>query len=395
MHGIVATGNGIVGLPQNIDIIAPKLPGQTLNVVAFAGNESTSNYVTLNDEGYGSVSWTPPAAGLWTVGASQQGLSLTMTKAVITAMPTVTDIYIPNKAQRFQPMGLISTVRAAENGVDVEGTMTFYEAGLGRLGSVEVEPMPGHRSLANFTWTPPGAGEFAFWTTFEPAIVPETGTTTSQPSTSAISRLTVVEHPVIVQLLMPPVMTIGHPSLVVAQLPDIYRGTVSLLVDGRQVSPDKETENGIAVFEWVPTHTGLTYVQLDLVSARHPLIDREVTQTVDVQPIPAHNPISVTPVINGVPGKPWADGEMRTHPAGTRISLVTSSGNGAAVTISQLGKCLVTGSVLYVPSAGGGCRVKFSAPGDGSFLSNTAELVLSGSVATPASASGKGKKPKS
>jgi hypothetical protein len=155
------------------------------------------------------------------------------------------------------------------------------------------------------------------------------------------------------------------------------------MVDDRKVSPDKETEGGLAMFKWTPVHTGLTDVQLELQSNRHPLVDRIVTQTVDVQPLLTPNPISVTPVLNGVPGAPWADGDVLDYAAGSRVSLVMSTGNGAGVVLEQRGTCLLNGTTLTVPPTGGGCTVKFSSPGDAKYATNSAQVLITSSVEAP------------
>lgn len=378
--GIVAAANGSAGVAQTVDVIAPKNPSTSVTVVAKLGNASTSLPVTLNARGQGSVTWVPQASGTWVLDVSDSSVNLRSSKAVIAAVPTVNDIYIPNKASYFQPMGLISVVHSTEGDAVVSGTVTFYEAYLGRLGSVDIESGEQEYAVANLTWTPQGARTYALWSTFTPSNDPDTDTPTSQASVSGTSYLTVEEHPVPLQLLMPPTMRIGKPALVFAQLPDIERATVSLLVDDRPVSPAKVSDGGIAPFAWTPVHTGVTDVQLEFLSEHHPRADRIITQTINVLPRQIPNPISVSPVINGVAGTPWADDDVLSYAAGTAINLVSSTGNGAAVTITQRGRCLVSGSTLYVPADGGGCKVTFSAPGDATFGSNSAEVIISASV---------------
>lgn len=379
--GFVSAGNGVAGVEQRVDVVAPGLANTTVEVVAYSNRGSDVAYANLNAKGQGSAVIVPTAAGSWTVAASGDGLSLKESVIRVEAVPTISYVYVPNKAQRFVPMGLIASVHTSEGSAPVSGTVTFYEASLGRLGEVKVESQEGQaHAVANLTWTPPDAGTFAFHTVFEPAVDQETGTPALEASVSGTGYLPVVTHPVAVQLLMPPVMRIGRPAFVIAQLPDIYRGTVSLLVDGRAVSPDKETAGGLATFEWLPVHTGLTDVQLELQNERHPRLERLVTQTVDVQPRLVPNPISVSPVINGVAGPPWADDDVLDYPAGTRVTLVMSTGNGAGVVVSQRGRCLLNGTTLVVPSGGGGCRVTFSSPGDAVFATNSAEVLITSSV---------------
>ena len=120
---------------------------------------------------------------------------------------------------------------------------------------------------------------------------------------------------------------------------------------------------------------------LTLDSDRFARVDREVTQTIDVQPQLPPNPISVTPVVNGVSGKPWAEDDVLTFVGGTQIDLVASTGNGAGVTITQRGPCALNGARLILPKAGGGCRVIISAPGDARFGPNAAELLLTANAA--------------
>ncbi len=379
--GFVAAGNGVAGVAQRVDVVAPGLANTTVEVVAYSARGSDVAYASLNAKGQGSAVIVPTAAGTWTVAASGDGLDLRESTIRVDAVPTTSRVYVPNKAERFIPMGLLATVHTSEGSAPVSGTVTFYEASRGRIGEVKVASEEGQsHAVANLTWTPPDAGTYAFHTVFEPAADPETGTPAVGASASGTGYLPVVTHPVAVQLLMPPVMRIGVPAFVIAQLPDIYRGTVSLLVDGRAVSPDKETAGGLATFDWVPLHTGLTDVQLELQNERHPRLERLVTQTIDVQPRLVPNPISVSPVIDGVAGAPWADDDVLDYPAGTRVTLVMSTGNGAGVIVNQRGRCLLDGATLVVPAGGGGCRVTFSSPGDARFATNSAQVLITSSV---------------
>lgn len=381
VRGVVAAGNGVAGVEQRVDVIAPKLAGATVEVVAYSGRKSDVAYATLNAKGQGSATFTPSTSGTWIVAASGPGLSLAESRIHVDAVPTVNTIYVPNKAERFKPMDLSSMVESTDGTAFVKGKVTFYEVTRGRLGSVDVEAGPGDsHAVATFTWTPPGAGNFAFTSVFEPANDPQTGTPAVEASDSGTSYVEVQESRVLVQLLMPPVLRIGKPAFVIAQLPERYRGTVSLSVDGRAVSPDKDTVDGRAVFEWVPLHGGLTEVELELQNDRHPRLERLVTQPVYIEPRLIPNPISVSPVIDAVAGKPWADNDILDYPAGTRVTLVTSTGNGAGVTIEQLGKCMLDGATLVVPPTGGGCRVMFSSPGDARFATNGAEVLITSSV---------------
>lgn len=378
--GTIATGNGTSGYDQVVSVVAPSLRGTTVALNATNGSLSSPLEVTLNDKGQGSVPWMPTGAGTWSIAPTDTAVGLTPATPVIGAVPTVTSLYVPDKATRFEPTLLAATVDTAGGDQPVTGTVSFYEVYRGKVGEQEVTALPGGRALASIQWTPPGEGTYAFYSKFTPEVDSGAGTAPLQASDSNTSYLNVRTGPSVVQLLMPPVMRVGKPVLVMASLPQIFGGTVSLMIDGREVSPPKETVNGFTAFPWTPTHQGLTYVTLELISDRFPRLDREVTQTIDVQaPLPP-NPISVTPVVDGVAGQPWAEDDVLTYPGGTRIDLVASTGNGAGVNIAQRGPCLLNGSRIVVPKAGGGCRVTFSAPGDARYADNSAELLITASA---------------
>ncbi|MGI9135997.1 MAG: hypothetical protein ACR2JS_02915 [Candidatus Nanopelagicales bacterium] len=377
--GIVAAGNGTVGVQQVVSVVAPKLHDTVVTVTASLAYLNDTLTITLNSKGQGHTTWTPEAAGPWLL-AADSSLGLASSRPTIAAVPTMTEIFVPDKATRFQPMSLTATVTSGAGDALVVGTVTFYEAYLGRLGASEVTTLPGQRGIASFSWTPPAEGSYQFIAKFEPTPDDQSGAEAVSASQSEYSPLKVVTHPTAIQLLMPPVMRIGHPSLVMAVLPTRYTGTVSLVVDGREVSPARQAVNGYTAFSWVPTHTGLTYVTLELIAGELPRSDREVTQTVNVQPQLLPNPISVSPVIAGAAGTPWADQDVLSYPAGSRIDLVSSTGNGAGVNIAQRGACLLSGATLFVPESGGGCLVTFSAVGDGSFAANSAQVLISSAV---------------
>ena len=376
--GRIAVGNGSAGIAQVVSVIAPALRGTTVALTATNGAQSMPLEIALDGNGQGSLPWTPLGAGSWTITASDTNVSLETGMSTISAMPTVTSLYVPDKATRFQPTLLAAVVEAGGGQQPVTGTVAFYEVNQGKIGEQDVTTLPGDRALASIQWTPSGEATYAFYAKFTPSSLG--GIPALQPSDSNSAYLTVRTAPSIVQLLMPPVMRIGKPVLVMASLPAMYAGTVSLKVDDRDVSPPKETLNGYTAFVWTPTHTGLTYVTLTLQSDRFARLDREVTQTIDVQPQLPPNPISVTPVVAGVAGKPWAEDDVLELAGGTQVDLVSSTGNGAGVTIAQRGPCALNGSRLVLPKAGGGCRVTISAPGDARFGPNSAELLLTASA---------------
>ena len=53
-----------------------------------------------------------------------------------------------------------------------------------------------------------------------------------------------------------------------------------------------------------------------------------------------------------------------------------STGSGTAVDLEVLGPCLLSGNSLFMPATGGGCVVRFSAPGGPNNSSNEAQVLI-------------------
>lgn len=181
---------------------------------------------------------------------------------------------------------------------------------------------------------------------------------------------------------MPQTLRVGYPAYVVVHVEDGRRGTVSLKVNGSRVSVDKSVdESGDVNFPWVPSSEGVADVQ---VVFHEPGIEDSITeedrdgvreyveritlshvveQSVAVfAPLP-RNPISISPVIKGSPQTPWEEDEVVEYAAGSRVPLVSSTGNGEPVVFATAGSCAVVGRTLYLPVTGGGCSLRFSSPG--------------------------------
>lgn len=391
LQPIIGVPNGTAGVPLTITVIAPKLAGQTIGLSASLDNALTPvDDVTLDARGRGYVSWTPPYAGKWTVASSNGNTAVAPGSAVIAPMPTTTDLIVPNRWTRFDPLTLVATVNtgetprvlgeaAVEDSLKVEGTVTFYEVYRGKLGSAKVTGLPGE-AAATFSWWPPQYGDYAFYAVFEPSTTPAGGPIATSGSRSPIPHLVVSEHRTLVAMRMPEFVYVDQPTLVTAVLPEAFDRYVSFTVDDRPISPDRPAVDGKAEAEWTPLEPGVHTVSIELKDDRFPRIERRIDQLINVLPQPVPNPISVSPVIKGVAQKPWVDGQVLAWQGGQRIPLVMSTGSGAPVNLSQKGGCLITGSTVVTPPTGGGCVVTFSTVGDGGFGPNTATVIISSDV---------------
>ena len=409
LDGIIATGNGTAGVAQSIDVISPGQAGKSVSLSISLGQATQTQTVPLDRFGVGRASWTPLAAGTWSI-ASTGFDTVTATTA---AMPTVTQLAIPTNPARLVPLTLIATIESgdvlgiesgdllgARPGQQIQGKVVFTEVVRGVIGEAAVRLGPGGVAVARLDWVPPGSATFSVTAAFVPTVSSLTGTNSYAASTSDPSAFTAGLDRKRVQLLMPQVMRIGIPAYVAVSVADDRRGSASLTVDGRAISPDKPVDGGLVEFLWTPASTGVHDVQVvfhedGIDDARRTStadgvttdvqrlgIAHVVNQEINVLPQRPPNPISVTPVVDGVAGSPWQDRAVVRYPAGSRVALVMSTGNGAPVNLAVLGSCLLSGNSLFMPVIGGGCVVRFSTTGGGQFSSNEAEILITVPIGT-------------
>ena len=394
-QGIIATGNGTAGIAQSIDVISPRQAGSSVSLGISLGQASQQATVNLDRLGVGRVSWTPTAAGTWSIGST--GFASVASTSV--ALPTITQLAIPTNPARFRPLTLIATVdtsdlRTTRSVAPITGKVIFTEVTRGVIGEAAVTSDSGGASRARIDWIVPGSATFAVTAAFVPSSVPESGGALYGASTSELAYFTAGLDPKLVHLLMPQTVRVDVPALVAVTIDDDRKGSVSVTVDGRAISPDKPVEDGLVEFLWTPGVKGPADVE---VVFHEPGIDdarrssttdgvRTDTQRLDLSHVVDQvinvlarrppNPISVTPVIDGVAGSPWQNRGVLRYVAGTRVRLVMSTGTGTAVDLEVLGPCLLSGNSLFMPVTGGGCVVRFSAPGGPNKSSNEAEVLI-------------------
>ena len=393
--GIIATGNGTAGIAQSIDVLSPGQAGNSVTLGISLGQASQTANVELDRFGVGRVSWTPSAAGTWSI-ASTGFASVTSTSV---AMPTITQLAIPTNPTRWRPLPLIATIetgdlRSARPGEQISGKVVFTEVTRGVIGEAVVRSAPGAVARARIDWMVPGTATFAVTAAFVPSASPSSGGFAYAASTSELAYFTAGLDPKPVQLLMPQTIRVGVPTFVAVNVDGDRKGSVSVTVDGRAISPDKPVDGGLVEFLWTPLSKGTADVEvifheLGVDDARRSSTSdgvRTDTQRVDLSHVVDQeinvlaqrrpNPISVTPVVDGVAGAPWQNRGLVKYPAGSRVRLVMSTGSGTAVDLEVLGNCLLSGNSLFMPVTGGGCVVRFSAPGGPENSSNEAEVLI-------------------
>ncbi len=393
--GVIATGNGTAGIAQSIDVISPSQAGSSVTLGISLGQASQTATVALDRLGVGRVSWTPTASGAWSIGST----GFTSVAATTAAMPTITQLAIPTNPTRMIALPIIATIETgdllnARPGAQIQGKVIFTEAVRGVIGEAVVRSAQGAVATARLDWVPPGTATFSVTAAFVPTVSQSTGTVSYAASTSEPSAFTVGVDRKRVQLLMPQAVRVGVPTFVAVYVDEDRRGSVSVTVDGRAISPDKPVDGGMVEFLWTPLRKGVADVE---VIFHEPGVDdarrsttsdgvRTDTQRLDLSHVVDQeinvlaqrrpNPISVTPVVDGIAGSPWQNNGVLRYPVGSRVRLVMSTGTGTTVNLEVLGSCLLSGNSLFLPATGGGCVVRFSAPGGPDYSSNEAEVLI-------------------
>lgn len=397
--GVIATTDGVAGMTQSVSVLAPEEAGSTISLSAAQGQLVQTFQVSLNRLGIGQVRWAPPSSGTWTVSAAG-AMDLTPATSRTTTMPTRTQVAVPTNPTQHRYSPFIATVEPGDRLADaaareIEGTVVFREVVRGEIGRAKVEMTSDGTALARLEWIPPGVATYGVTAEFVPAVDARSGSAVFASSTSELAYFTAGIDPRPVQLLMPQTLRVGYPAYVVVRVEDGHSGQVSLMVNGARISPDRPVEGGIVSFPWIPTAAGVADVQVvfhevgvehsssevDIDGIREYVeritLSHVVEQSVEVLEALPRNPISVSPVVKGVAQMPWGEDEVVEYSAGTRVRLVTSTGNGAPVVFMTSGSCAVAGSTLYLPLTGGGCSIRFTSPGGGGYAANQARVTVS------------------
>lgn len=402
--GIIVTTNGVAGMEQSVSVLAVGQASGSVNLTATQGQDTEQLTVRINRVGVGQTRWTPPTSGTWTISTSSGSLKPITTTT--TAMPTTTQVAVPTNPTRYRYTPIIATITPGDvwdgsSARDVTGKVIFREVVHGVIGEADVRIDSTGTPMARLEWAPPGQATYAITGEFVPAADSRSGSPVFAPSSSELAYFTAGLDPKRVELLMPQTIRVGDPAYVIVHVDDDRQGRVSLKVDGRRMSLDKPVERDLVKFPWEPANAGVAEVQVVFhelgVEASSSQTDRDgireyverltltnvVEQSVDVLDRLPANPISVSPVVKGVAGAPWQDDSVVEYAAGTRVRLVSSTGNGAPVVFATTGSCAIGGNTLYLPPAGGGCTVRFSAPGGAGFDNDEARVLVSASVQLP------------
>ena len=373
---VLATPNGTVGISQPLTVVAPSLAGQTASV-SFALNGAVLGTlpVTLNSQGGGTLTWTPPAAGAWTidgVGALARAAAITVTAAPITTRTVLSTV---NEAQVGVPTTMTVTVETTAGNADPQGTITVTNGAGTPYGSATLTGSGGGLSVGSFVWTPPSVGAFTFVATYNPAA--GIGGAANATSSSSTDQIQVLSTQPLVTLRLPAVFTQGDPVTMTALVnqPNLGGSAAFLLNINGQVtgiSGSIPQVNQQSTTTWTPSTIGNQFITADFTSSTTPPVSGSSTQVIAVVPQGGADPMSVQASGMGVLKVTMP----QTLASGARTTLTATSGSGATVNLTESGPCLLVGATLIAPKGNGICAVTASSPGGGQFSGNSASFLF-------------------
>ncbi len=364
----VATPNGVAWTPQTVTVKTGKKAGPTVSI-AVTGTDGGATTLTapVNDTGFAYASWTPTAAGTFTLTASGASGQLGTASIVVVPAPTLTTLFVPGNVQPGVEVPIFAEVDTLSSSVAPSGTITVRDQynNIVATGTLAATGYPGE-ATTRMSWTP-SPGSPSLTATFTPA------TNAFAPSSSP-SQIPFVGGSWTIAITAPPVMYVGVPAtlraVVGAGIPTTVGGSAafSLNIDGFNfyvMGGSNQVNDGVATYRWTPTQVGFQTIQVHY-SSNDFRYNGNASQIVNIQPAPSPDVITVTP--SGASA--WTSGPVGSLPQGSDITLTPTSASGTPVIMSSDGPCAFEDGVLTMLGAGT-CTVTATSFGNGGSLSGT------------------------
>lgn len=379
---IIASPNGIVGVPQIIDLRAPQLTGQILTLsIANDGGPVGILTVNVNDSGSGNTTWTPPSAGQWRISGLGALAPASASVINVAATPTTTTLYSANKTQVNAATTMIAAVQALTGNIAPTGSVTFSLATGTPLQTVPLRPSIDSISLAYFSWQPSTTGTTTIIATYNP-------TTTSgaqanmTPSESSNTIETVDTNP-LVTLRLPSSYTIGTRVDVTSVINDIgLQGSASFStnINGNivPISGSIPLEGSSSTIRWTPTLGG-NQILTTRFSASNSNASGSSQQWIYVEPALPTDTIST----GFTPEDWWPTNDAITIATDDRVPFITSTASGAPVTTHVTAPCLVNGAELLTPTSPATCTMTVTSPGTSTSAAGDVSYTLSVKASAP------------
>ena len=346
--GGVYAPNGMVGVAEQIQVQVSGLAGQTITLGVSSGANSSTLQAVVNSQGWASASWTPTAAGAWTIAALGSALPAGSTTITVAPMPTYTVLLAQQSVQQYFPNTLEGAVVAPIGSIAPTGTVSLATAG---GNGITTQPLSGtvgnSTSTVGLPWTPTLPGATAIQATFQPS----NGNFTS--STSPISQPFATTANTTVAMRWPANLYSGSTTVLQAVLgAGMPNGSVAFSMDGTGISGSIPTVNGVASYQWTPTTSGVHTIAVSYTGNPVPgqagQVSGSNSQVVNIQGARAVDNIVVDPPTQPV----WNIAQPIVMTAGTTVTLAATTTSNTTVLFNEQGPCVINGSVLTAISAG-------------------------------------------
>jgi len=353
-NGFIAAPNGMVGVPETITINAPSAKGQVVTIGLQIGGTAQTLQTTIGSNGFGSIVWTPAAAGTWAINGLGSIVSSGSTTITVVPMPTYTVLLAQNAVQQGANNNILAAVVAPIGNLSPTGTVTLQTSGGAALSSGAVTGQYGASTgTATIPWNPSTGGPVAIQATYTPASGGQIGSTSSVSQPNSIAGVTPVS------VRWPANLYVGSTTVLQAVLGNgLPDGSAAFSMDGIGISGSIPTSNGVASFQWSPPVSGIHTISVNY-TGNQPGFSGSASQVVNVQAARAADNITVNPPTQPV----WSIAQpiiMRTN---TSVTLVGTSTSGTTVLFSEQGPCVIAGATLRALSAGQ-CQVTAFTPGN-------------------------------
>jgi len=358
----VSVANGVAGVASEIRISAPRYGEQTVTIAATQpGSPTVTLPVTLDVAGNGAVSWTPSAAGSWSIQGQGPFAAATGSSVSIAPVPTQTTITVAAQGQVNTPMDVFATVEAVAGSLAPQGSVRFATIFGTNLGTAPLVPGAATSSTARISWTPPSTGYFPLVATYNPA--PGSAGAANAVTSIASQTVFVVQNQPLLTIRVPSALRVGQPAGVAGVVNNLsLQGTVAMSsnANGTSTSVMGSTalQGGVASTTWTPGTSGPQIISAAF-SATNTNASASQTQRVNVLgPKPA-DAFAVGPAGQA----PWPVGTDIPLPSGASVLVAPGTQSGAPVTMATRGSCLVIDGTLFTTARSGSCTLVVSSTG--------------------------------
>jgi hypothetical protein len=363
----IAVPNAMVGVTTSIVIAAPTLSSQVVTIGLTNGTVATNLQTTIAASGFGSISWTPPAAGSWTISGLGNAIVAGSTTINVVTMPTTAYLLAPNFVQVGVPSNIVAVVNAPIGSIAPTGTVTLRNgANQNIIGTGTLSPYAGtETSTATISWIPPVLGAYPLLANYTPDGANFTA------STTPISQPAVQENNPVVALSFPPTLYQNQSTVLTGVLGTGQpAGSMAFSFNGNGISGSIPTgTNGVSLLSWTPPAAGVATIGVSY-SGNPPATGSAASgtssQPINILPPQANDTITIDPPNMA----PWSIAAPIVVQTGSNTTLATSAASGATVTLTETGPCVLNGAVMTALAAGQ-CQVTAVSPGSAAYQPST------------------------